>query len=247
MPRIRTTLPCASDECDRVVIARGLCKMHWKRQFEKPPKKHPTVCDGCGIEYMVERPSRGKTHHCSELCRQWSQFGAWSVKIPADHISRWFGRACKFKPLQTSCTWCGTNVEPRRALTTFCKRYCHDKYGKAKRRATEVGAIGMFTWMDMTKLWLAFDKQCAYCSTPLALNDVQTEHVTPLARGGANNVSNLLPACAACNASKGAKTLGEWASSRARHGQPPVRTTWASTDQRFMHLSFVASTALAAA
>lgn len=49
---------------------------------------------------------------------------------------------------------------------------------------------------------------CRYCgdeSGPFHL-----DHIFPVSRGGTNEVTNLTVACATCNLSKGAKTLGEW-------------------------------------
>lgn len=53
---------------------------------------------------------------------------------------------------------------------------------------------------------------CAYCSErkPLTM-----DHVDPLSRGGAHDVTNVVPACASCNASKGNKTLLTWLALRA--------------------------------
>lgn len=48
---------------------------------------------------------------------------------------------------------------------------------------------------------------CGYCGAPAAHMD----HITPLSRGGADTEGNVIPACAGCNLSKGAKTLAEWA------------------------------------
>ena len=48
---------------------------------------------------------------------------------------------------------------------------------------------------------------CAYC--PAIAKHL--DHVQPLSKGGADVESNIVPACAHCNLSKGAKTLAEWA------------------------------------
>ncbi|MFI2188009.1 HNH endonuclease [Streptomyces sioyaensis] len=47
---------------------------------------------------------------------------------------------------------------------------------------------------------------CAYCGA----HATHLDHVTPLSKGGADVESNIVPACAPCNLSKGAKTLAEW-------------------------------------
>lgn len=36
------------------------------------------------------------------------------------------------------------------------------------------------------------------------------DHITPLSRGGRDILSNVVPACAECNLSKGALSLAEW-------------------------------------
>lgn len=47
---------------------------------------------------------------------------------------------------------------------------------------------------------------CAYCGGPAE----HLEHCTPIARGGLNNVDNVVSACSACNLSKGTKTVLEF-------------------------------------
>ena len=51
---------------------------------------------------------------------------------------------------------------------------------------------------------------CAYCGTPLALDDWVLEHRTPLSRGGTNRLGNLCLSCRDCNAAKGVRTVEEW-------------------------------------
>jgi 5-methylcytosine-specific restriction endonuclease McrA len=47
---------------------------------------------------------------------------------------------------------------------------------------------------------------CCYCGS-LATH---LDHVQPLSRGGRDVLRNVVPACADCNLSKGAKSLAEW-------------------------------------
>lgn len=49
---------------------------------------------------------------------------------------------------------------------------------------------------------------CAYCGA--TDTEFHIDHVFPLARGGTNDIENLTVACAACNMSKGDKTVEEW-------------------------------------
>ncbi|MEV8015660.1 HNH endonuclease [Streptomyces sp. NPDC086554] len=68
--------------------------------------------------------------------------------------------------------------------------------------------------------------RCAYCDAKAT----HLDHVHPLSKGGADKASNMLPACADCNLSKGAKTLAEWAEtfSRRTSHRPPSRPTKAT-------------------
>jgi 5-methylcytosine-specific restriction endonuclease McrA len=64
--------------------------------------------------------------------------------------------------------------------------------------------VAPYTRAEVFARW---DGQCAYCDAPAE----HLDHVQPLSRGGADAAHNLLPACAPCNLSKGAKSLAEWA------------------------------------
>jgi 5-methylcytosine-specific restriction endonuclease McrA len=55
-----------------------------------------------------------------------------------------------------------------------------------------------------------FGGRCAYCLAPAT----DIEHMIPLARGGLHELSNVVPACRQCNASKGARTPLLWLLSR---------------------------------
>lgn len=57
-------------------------------------------------------------------------------------------------------------------------------------------------------IFAAYGGTCAYCDAPAE----HLDHVVALSRGGADAAHNLLPACAPCNLSKGARSLAEWAS-----------------------------------
>ncbi|MFE1763081.1 HNH endonuclease [Streptomyces angustmyceticus] len=48
---------------------------------------------------------------------------------------------------------------------------------------------------------------CAYCDEPAE----HLDHIKPIARGGRDVLSNVIPACATCNLSKSDQTLAQWA------------------------------------
>lgn len=58
--------------------------------------------------------------------------------------------------------------------------------------------------------------KCFYCGVDLvryysgAKNDFNTDHLTPITRGGDNSLENLVACCRACNQRKRSKTLKEY-------------------------------------
>jgi 5-methylcytosine-specific restriction endonuclease McrA len=75
-----------------------------------------------------------------------------------------------------------------------------------KRRAEAYGVEHVeYSRSEILRRW---HYRCAYCDARAA----HLDHVVPLSRGGTDTESNIVPACASCNLSKGAKTLAEWAS-----------------------------------
>ena len=239
---------CTADNCTKPHRARGLCSTHYNQAkgYSKDAPLYARTCDGCGCG--LERRARydGKPVHCSELCRQWANFGAWATVIPRDHISRWVNRTCRVRPArQEHCGWCEAPFITKNQRQEFCQKRCKILKQKRNRKARQLGATGTYTWAQITSLWLAFDKRCAYCAKPTPLTEIQAEHVTALALGGANNLSNLLPSCPPCNSDKRDLSLQAWAADRERRNLPPVATSWDAHDARYRHLVYQHHTGLA--
>ena len=76
---------------------------------------------------------------------------------------------------------------------------------KMKRRSAE----GSFTPEDIKDLYATQGGSCYYCSVDIE-GGYHIEHMTPLSRGGRNDVSNICLACAPCNLRKHTKTAEEF-------------------------------------
>jgi len=50
---------------------------------------------------------------------------------------------------------------------------------------------------------------CHYCGGKFAPDKLTMDHIVPVARGGRSNKGNVVPACAACNKTKGVLTPAE--------------------------------------
>jgi 5-methylcytosine-specific restriction endonuclease McrA len=86
-------------------------------------------------------------------------------------------------------------------------------------RARARAAAGQFTSAEWLALVARYDGRCAYRGEVAPL---QVDHRTPLTRGGANSIDNILPACRKCNTEKGQLTEEEF---RARLATESVATT----------------------
>lgn len=51
---------------------------------------------------------------------------------------------------------------------------------------------------------------CYFCGDPLTIRSATKEHLTPLERGGADELVNIVPACWRCNHLKGTRTAEEF-------------------------------------
>ncbi len=80
--------------------------------------------------------------------------------------------------------------------------------GRQSTRARQIGAsINDLSSVEWQWLLERYHFQCAYCGS--RGEGLTPDHVIPLARGGQNTLSNIVPACGRCNLKKGARTPEE--------------------------------------
>lgn len=48
-------------------------------------------------------------------------------------------------------------------------------------------------------VYLKYDRHCAYCGVLLEKRELRVDHKVSLAKGGSNDLDNLMPACHDCN------------------------------------------------
>ena len=127
------------------------------------------------------------------------------------------------------CPQCGGDMSYARRNSKYCgirctsaasrdrnidaARFRSREYG-ARRKAQKLGNPGYlkFTleeWLDLVD---ALDGLCTYCGGQFHPNDLEMDHIVPLVKGGPHRLSNITPACGACNSSKRDRPLlFEWA------------------------------------
>lgn len=185
-------------------------------------------CAWCGRRAWIRRDA----DCCSRLCGNALRATVTSCPVPqprttAPRIMR--------SPRLAECARCGVTFATHQPSAETCSKRCNRKQGRIRRRVRETGSFGEWRWSDFMRIAAKFGYCCAYCGQKPERLD--PDHVIPLAAGGPNTTTNLLPACASCNCDKRDLSLPDWAAHRAVRGLPIVRTSWDSDDARFWHLT----------
>lgn len=75
-------------------------------------------------------------------------------------------------------------------------------------KQTRVREHPQLTWNERYKILERDNFSCFYCGASGKDTRITVDHVIPMSRGGTNEESNLVAACADCNAGKGRKIIG---------------------------------------
>jgi len=76
---------------------------------------------------------------------------------------------------------------------------------KLSRRAREKGnPIFLILSKEIKRLYAS---PCSVCGST---QNIEADHIVPIARGGSTSIGNLQPLCRNCNRSKGSKLMSEW-------------------------------------
>jgi 5-methylcytosine-specific restriction endonuclease McrA len=79
-------------------------------------------------------------------------------------------------------------------------------------------------WVWKRRQYVCQDCRCAWCKKHVEMNEVEVDHVKPLAHFGSNRAGNLVLACRDCNREKMADMYG-WNEQRDR-GKLNARPSW---------------------
>lgn len=135
---------CEADGCERKHLARGLCKMHWTRQYGKRTK-YPITCEMCGVNYLSDRPTG---RFCSDTCkaetyrierRAHSRALVGPIEravtmLPDRHPVVLLAKQSRPRVWYAGiCPWCGTSFVDNQPAARFCSMQCGKAMGKVKR------------------------------------------------------------------------------------------------------------------
>lgn len=189
--KTRVMLPCQRRQ--RKSFCSRECYVEARRASKKP------------IELVVKRAIqkvRVICAMCGSECHKWpsqirSKLLFCSVRCSSDHKRRGFDlKAWRQKNRdrinQRSREWRAANRDKVAAIA-------------AVRRTAEKSRAST---SEVLALIGRANGRCVYCGKQASR--YQIDHIDPVASGGTSEIENLMPACAACNRSKGAKEVSEW-------------------------------------
>ena len=192
------------------------------------------VCRYCGGPLPTDAPQR---FYCSHYCRSefWRESNlrraaaglrAWTARnrLRSRELARVYALRHREAKRERDLRWAAENPDKKKAQA-------------ARRRALEAAAPRGWTDAEWRALVVEYDHRCGYCGKEAEL---VPDHRTALARGGANTIENLIPACADCNARKGVKDELEFRAllafeafvqgRRARRSVNEAAAAWESRD-----------------
>jgi 5-methylcytosine-specific restriction endonuclease McrA len=128
-----------------------------------------------------------------------------------------YGRANMARMIEKAEAWRKAN--PKRALASKRRQYARNpqkwRFWKANYLAALRGAAGKHTAAEVRARLEEQCHLCAYCLAPMT-DGHEVEHVIPVARGGSNDIDNIVCACPTCNNSKNDRTILEYLQYRER-------------------------------
>lgn len=123
-------------------------------------------------------------------------------------------RKLKYNALRVPCPRCGAyewrpcigkGERERKAFHT--ERHAKAANGALPTNAKDYKKVYGPEWAKTrAKVFALKGSQCIYCGDDAS----HVDHQTPKARGGSDDIDNLVPSCARCNISKGMMTAEEW-------------------------------------
>jgi 5-methylcytosine-specific restriction endonuclease McrA len=116
--------------------------------------------------------------------------------------------AGKAKRVSTTCATCRSKLAAKHRRNYYASLPADKRHTlSARKRAADAGVVSVP--YSRTAILARWRYLCAYCDARAE----HLDHVHPISKGGPDAEENMVPACAQCNLTKGAKTLAEWVES----------------------------------
>ena len=165
-----------------------------------------TKCNACrqahrdsGEVAKQKRAARARNpEKYRELQNKWRKANPEKYKA----MRRASDQRCKERINKSSAEWRKNNPEKRREIERKYRANNLDKLNAAwhKRRAAKLANGGSHTVQQWNDRLAYFGYKCVYCGCG---GKMTKDHKKPIALGGMDFPSNLVPACQSCNSAKG--------------------------------------------
>lgn len=156
------------------------------------------TCTKCGIEKPL-----------SDFYRQGKYYRSDCKKCKDASKRTWYANNNEYARSYLRNKYAELTPEQKKAKQRAQKatpRYLKTAIAAGHKRRAMIANRGVF---DISKKELDYllASPCAQCGST---ENVQVDHIVPIARGGRHSIGNLQPLCAKCNQSKGAKFMVEF-------------------------------------
>lgn len=178
--------------CTKCGKTKPLTEFHKRMNRKCGVQSRCKVCKkACNAKYRSENPEKEKARQAKYYAENREKRRAYDAKRRIEHPEK--RRAARAK-------WVKANPDKVRAKNQ-------------RRRAKKRNAPGTFTAEDWKAKLAYYGYKCRYCGIHKSETKegwLEADHAIPLSQGGSNFISNIVPACRSCNASKNARTFKEF-------------------------------------
>lgn len=117
--------------------------------------------------------------------------------------------AGKARKPSSTCATCRSILQAQHRRNYYARLPPDKRHTLTHKKRAETYGVAHVEY-SRTAILARWGGRCGYgCDAPATHMD----HIIPLSKGGEDVEANMIPACAACNLSKGAKSLAEWSES----------------------------------
>jgi len=144
------------------------------------------TCRHCGVEFSTTLEFK---IYCSDGCQRKNY-----RKLHPHHKKK--------GPFKKECVVCGSDFVSKQVNALCCSMACREILTKRKSKNPKTG------WHGYRLRFFILSRdgfRCHYCGrSPMRNKDVELEidHIIPKAKGGNNNIDNLITSCLECNQGK---------------------------------------------
>lgn len=168
-------------------------------------------CGKCGeVKARSEfRKNKGTKDGLKGQCKACSR--EYDAKYRVENAESLKAKSLKYRGMYVEAKrdWRKANTDKMRTYSAKWHAANPDKARskRFRRRARLANATGDHTAEQLKARFDYHGNKCVYCDST---ENLHADHQIPLSRGGTNFASNMVPACATCNKSKGSKTPEEF-------------------------------------